>query len=512
MQVGQRAVIGAGLPLLSAQLFPPGLQPLVGVPLRPEGLQGGSLAAQRFFQRFPLAFQRLTLGLPRLQGAAQLFPLRRVLLQSQQRLTAALGAGGFGVQTFFLSLGTGQRGGLPPPVLQSGLLGGALLRPGGKVGGGLRPLLFQRRQGVLPLAQLPVAGELRLPCVQLLFQGLPFGRVGLPGLQRRPVRHHPGAQRLPLLPGLRQPGAGLFQLLRLAQQGGHLVQLAFQRRHGLLAVRLGLFVGGDELFRQLQRFAKGQRPLFGQRQAGVVPLQAANVLLHTGLLRLTAALQTAGFPFQPLLQHHIIPGLEDFPKNLLPAFGVRQQQLEKIPLRDHGDLGKLAPVQPDDGDDFGGHLAGFGHHPAGQMQLRLGLLHRGAAAAAGGAQVFRAAAHRVAPAAAKKFQFHKGGGLRQRVLGAKHGGVPVVAAGLAVQGVGDGVKNGGLARAGVPRDEVQSPVAQPVHGKADRPGVGAKGGKRQFQRSHSSPSQMLSISDRAKSCWSALMGWPFCRL
>ena len=512
LQVGQRRVIGTGLPQLAAQLFPPGLQPLLGVPLRPEGLQGGGLAAQSFLQRFLLAGQCRALGLPLLQGAAQLFPLRRVLLQGQQRLTAALGADGFGAQTFFFALRTGQCGGLPPPVLQRGLFGGALLLPGGKAGGGLCPLFFQRRQGVLPLAQLRVAGKLRLPCVQLLLQRLPFGRVGQPCLQRRPVRHDLGTQRLPLLAGLRQPGAGLFQLLRLAQQRRHLVQLAFQRRHRLLAVRLGLLVGGNELLHQLQRFAKGQRPLFGQRQAGVVPLHAANVLLRAGLLRLTAALQPAGFPFQPLLQHHIIPGLEDFPKNFLPAFGVRQQQLEKIPLRDHGDLGKLAPVQPKDGDDLGGHLAGFGHYPAGQMQLRLGLLHRGAAAAAGGAQVFRAAAHRVAPAAAKKFQLHKGGGLRQRVLGAEHGGVPVVAAGLAVQGVGDGVKDGGLACAGVPRDEVQPPGAQLFHGKADRPGVGAKGGKRQFQRSHSSPSQMVSMSARAKSCWSALMGWPFCRL
>ena len=277
-----------------------------------------------------------------------------------------------------------------------------------------------------------------------------------------------------------------------------------------------LFVLKNQLFHQLHSLLEGQIPRLGLLDLGlervVLPAdRPPDVLLHTGPGVLTLPLELARLALHPLLEHHIIPGLENLPENFLAAPGIRHQQLEKIPLGNHGDLRKLAAVQADDADDLLIDLSGPGHQAAiRQVKLRLRLLGGGAAAPLGRALILRVAADGVGLAAIGKDQLHLGGRLRLSVLGAEHGRVPVFSAGLPIEGVGNGVKNGGFARAGVAGDEVQALPAQFFQIHHHCSGVGAKGGYRQFQWSHGSPSQMRSIRLWAKVRGSSPIGCPFC--
>ena len=151
------------------------------------------------------------------------------------------------------------------------------------------------------------------------------------------------------------------------------------------------------------------------------------------------------------------------------------EQLCELSLRDEHDLRKLIVVQPDDLLHGGGHVLGFGHRRA---VVRVGqgsiCLFGGHALAPGlGALILRVAAYRVAHAVHLKFQFHKGGGLVVCVLAAQHGALPDAAAGMIVQRIGDGIKKGGLARAGVAGNEVQPAFAQFFKVKGGLGGIGA---------------------------------------
>ena len=73
------------------------------------------------------------------------------------------------------------------------------------------------------------------------------------------------------------------------------------------------------------------------------------------------SLQLAGLSLEPFLKNHVVPGLENLPKNLLSGFGVRQEELEKVSLGNHGDLGELFSVQADDFDDLAVHVLHPGH-------------------------------------------------------------------------------------------------------------------------------------------------------
>ena len=203
--------------------------------------------------------------------------------------------------------------------------------------------------------------------------------------------------------------------------------------------------------------------------------------------------------------------MEQLPEDLLAGLGVCQQQLEKVTLGDHGHLGKLAAAQAQDLRNGGGDLPGFGDDAAvGQMQLCLRFLDGGAAAAPGRALILRAAPDGIARRAAGEHQLHGGGGFRGGIFGAEHGRIPDVAAGLAVERIGDGVEQGGLASAGVAGDEVEAAAAQRFQRDLRFVGVRAKGPHGQFQRSHTSSSQIRSISPRRNSRWASLMGCPFC--
>ena len=187
--------------------------------------------------------------------------------------------------------------------------------------------------------------------------------------------------------------------------------------------------------------------------------------------------QGAAFLLHPLLKLPEAAGLEDLPEDLDAILGLGLQKAQEVPLGDHGNLGKLAAVEPQKLRHRRRHLlpAGEGLAVVGEAQKRLGLLHRKARAPLLGALVLRGAAHRIFPAPAQKGELHKGGLAGLGIVAAKHVRLAGTAAGLAVEGEADGVKNGGLARAGVPGDEIEPPLPQLGEGQRHRTAVGAKG-------------------------------------
>ena len=210
------------------------------------------------------------------------------------------------------------------------------------------------------------------------------------------------------------------------------------------------------------------------------------------------------------MQLGIALGAEQLAEDAAALLGGGVEQLCELSLRDEHDLRKLVVVQPDDLLHGGGHVLGLGHRRAvvrvGQGSIRL---FGGHALAPGlGALILRVAAYRVAHAVHLKFQLHKGGGLVVCILAAQHGALPDAAAGMIVQRIGDGVKKGSLARAGVAGNEVQPAFAQFFKVKGDLGGIGAKGRKGQSQRSHTvSPSfQISSISFWQNAVCSAVRG------
>ena len=185
-------------------------------------------------------------------------------------------------------------------------------------------------------------------------------------------------------------------------------------------------------------------------------MQPAQQAVQFGVLSGALLVQRGGFCLQTLLQLGIALGAEQLAEDAAALLRRSVEQLCELPLRNEHDLGKLVVVQPDDLLHGGGHVLCLGHRRAvvrvGQGGIRL---FGGHALAPGlGALVLRVAAHHVAHAVHLKFQLHKGGGFVIRVLAAQHGALPDAAAGMIVQRVGDGVKNSGLARAGVAGNKV----------------------------------------------------------
>ena len=204
--------------------------------------------------------------------------------------------------------------------------------------------------------------------------------------------------------------------------------------------------------------------------------------------------------------------MENLPKNLASLLGFGQEQVQKLPLGDHGDPGKLGPVQAHNLTDGFGHVPRAGHRfPAvGKGQQGIRLFRNQLVPPFGRAEILRIPADPILLIPTLKHHLHKGGRGRLGVTAAEHGGLPVGAAGLAVESKGNGVKNTGLSRPGVPGDEVESPLAQERKIHRNLVPVGSKGGHGQCDGSHGSPSQMVSISPRRKSSCSRLMGWLFC--
>lgn len=306
-------------------------QPLGGLENLPVGLKLFCVRQQLFgklvlllTEFFPLALgpgnvhkaglPRLHLGLQGVHGSSA--PLPAVLLP-QQPLLAGLRVGQLGQFA------------LPALQLQGLFLAGAASR---------LPVLLQTdnplsqvKAQLFLLCRLPVAGHLRLQGGQFPAQLLLVRDGFLRGLEGLLGQLHPGQQRRPALAGLLQLFLGLLALLRLAQQGSRVLALLVQPVQNLLLAALLLPVPGQKTFNQLHRVLEGQLPRLGLFQ--LIPEQvvfpaghSGDVLPDTGPGPVALPLEFSRLVFHPLLEHHVVPGLKNLPKNLLAALSVRQQQ------------------------------------------------------------------------------------------------------------------------------------------------------------------------------------------
>ena len=192
--------------------------------------------------------------------------------------------------------------------------------------------------------------------------------------------------------------------------------------------------------------------------------------------------------FQFLLHLPVDPGLEDLAEDLPPLPGSRVQQLKEFALGDHGDLGELSGVQPQDLFDLLVRLPllPLKFLPVGQEQAHFRrLLYQTHGAVRifpfAGPHIFRIAPHRVLALPAGKGVFHIGIRAFVRILAAHHIAVAHPAACPVIERVGDGVKDGRLPGARVAGNEKESAFyhckinnfhagigSERRHGKSDR--------------------------------------------
>ena len=215
-------------------------------------------------------------------------------------------------------------------------------------------------------------------------------------------------------------------------------------------------------------------------------------------------------PFQLVLHRPVDAGTKNIPENLLPLLGIRQQQPEEIPLGNHGNLAELLLADPQDLLDLFCNPAPLGLHlSVGEGKLRPGKLPGGALSPGLFPGVLRIPADRIGLSPVGEGEDHLRGGVQVGVIGPEHGGVPGGAAGLAVEGKGDGVKDCRFSCPGVPRNEVEPPLPQGIHVDLLPRSIGAEGGHRQSNRSHLAPSRIFSSSASQKAACSSPMGCPF---
>ena len=292
----------------------------------------------------------------------------------------------------------------------------------------------------------------------------------------------------------------LFLRFQSAEGAVHGFQFLFQAADLLRQGRLLCRVPSNQRFQEGQKLAKGQFSRFRFLQfragcVGFVPRNAADVLRQAGARRGQLPVQRGGVLLQSVLQALKQAGFEHFPQNLFPFLRRGQQEFQEIPLGDHGDLHELAPVDAHDVPNRRVHIFQPGLDLAvGIVQHGLRLLLDEARAPCFRAPVFRAACDGIGLPPAGEHQLHLRGVLRRRVFGAQHRRVTRIPAGLAVQGKGDGVKECGLSRAGVPGDQIQAAAAEFVQVQDRLLRIGSERGHAQFQRSHASPSQVCAIS------------------
>ena len=331
----------------------------------------------------------------------------------------------------------------------------------GVEGGGVSGMAFHLHAGGIPCGEQP--GQFVLLCGKILPQFL-CGRSPAKSLLHS-----------------RQPLVGFVPRVGGGREGG---VLPFRQLHQQFCHRIGRSLGGEG----------GQSLRF---RVILRPVDAGQDLPDLDVLRRPPLVQVAAFGQQLLLQLLIPLGAEQGAEDLDPLFGGGVEQPGELPLRDQDDLRKLVVVQPDHVDDGGSDLFRPGHGRAAVAVGEGGVgLFGGEALAAGlRAEVFGISADGVPLAAHLEFQLDKGGGLRVGVFAAEHGTLPDAAAGMVVQGVGDGVEEGGLARTGVAGDEIQPAPPQLFQLQHRLCSVRPEGREGQLQRSHASASfQIVSMS------------------
>ena len=381
-------------------------------------------------------------------------------------------------------------------------------RLSGAAGGGLGRL--SRR---LPPLQLPIAGQLAFQQPDPVRDGLqllPGRRVPVQGALR--LVQGPPSQIQPLLlafdlrqkalqrgPGLLRPLQGRqglpkgrvrplqprlppFDLRRSGLQGAQMRLLALplpqQGVHALRRALLGVQRGEPTVERGARVPALVQLSLLPLRQAAqilqqrrVLRLEALQLLriqtLRGAELRQHQKAQLLAPAAAPVPQR--VPGalqqilvaqiegiVEELAQDLVFLVAVGPQELLELPLGQHDDLAELLRVQAQ-------QLLAALPHPVGALQRRpLRLLQQGRD---------------------REAQLHLRVDGLGRVVAVQHVPLPVVAAGHAEEGEHDGVKDGGLAGAGVPGHQIEAPL-QLLEGQDRGLRIGAEGRHFQRERSH----------------------------
>ena len=376
----------------------------------------------------------------------------------------------------------------------------------------LQPPLLHRELpllgGDLPgqLLELAVLGQ---PALQLGGLGPQPGDLILAGHRRRQL---PGGgfqlrlQPFEAFPGRLQALPVLFPDLPLLDLGDQLLQLPTVCLPPPVQLPLAKAVLRQNPVQQGDQLPAGQITPAGLLRR--LPVPAVPGALDGGPVPADVLRQGVALPLQlprgllqPVLNGLVQPGAKKLPENGPPVIRPRLQQLPELPLGDHGHLDKLLEGQAQQLlHRFGGPVL-FGraplsgqHTPVRAVELRALLLGGGSASPHLGPIVPGVPTNPVVLAPAAEGQLHKGRRLRQGVLAAQQLRPHVFPAGLAKEGEGDGVEDGGLARPGVAADHIQPLPAQLVQVQLHLPRVGAEGGDGQFCGSHARSSCICSTS------------------
>ena len=226
----------------------------------------------------------------------------------------------------------------------------------------------------------------------------------------------------------------------------HGFQLKFGGAQGVSGSGLLGLLTFQQCFQKLQSGLRGSLGAQGVQRCRVRIVcgvqDAGEQAVQLGVLGQALLVQPGVFLLQAHLQLLIALGAEQPAEDAAPVLGGSVQQLGELSLRNEHDLGKLIVIQPDDLLHGGSDLFGLGdgRTPVGVGQDGIGLFGGSALAPDLGPGVFRVAPHGIAGTVHLKFQFHKGGRFGVGVFAPEHGAFPHAAAGVVVQGIGDGVE------------------------------------------------------------------------
>ncbi len=235
-----------------------------------------------------------------------------------------------------------------------------------------------------------------------------------------------------------------------------------------------------------------------------------HILVDAAPQLLISVLLNLHLPFQLFLEPLVQTGIENLPEDTAPLLRARQQQFLEIPLGDHGYLCELPAVQANQLRHGLGHVLCLGDRlaPVRIGQHRVRLLERIAAAPPFRPIIFWISFYCICFVSIQESEFHVGGDFVFGVFAAEHVRSAHVSAGLSVQRKGDGVKNGGLSRTGIPGDQVQPLSPKSVESNLCPVRIRSERADDQFHWFHNSfnPSMVFSMY----SLCSGLMGWLFC--
>ena len=163
-------------------------------------------------------------------------------------------------------------------------------------------------------------------------------------------------------------------------------------------------------------------------------------------------------PLQPLIQ----PGAEDLTENSAALLRPCQQQLLKISLGNHGNLGKLLSVQTDQLGKNPGYLLCLRHRRpfVRESKLRVRPLQGHSRPPAFGPQIFRVPFDRIALCPVLENKFHKSRRLFLCIFAAEHVRPAHLPAGFSIESKHNGVKNRGFPGPGIAGNQVNPGSSQ----------------------------------------------------